>query len=213
MENALELAKAFRQKKHFSKEAWLKRGLNPSRPDVCSKLTLLMIRSTDQFIAAIESGASPDELRTVLEKGLDSFSESYFDTEENEYICELFYELGQMVGLNMSDEANSFMYGPGLAELLANQEEKKPVEVLENNCTKCGAILKTLILEKDKDSPPGCIIGRCQSCDELNLLEYEKDIKEIGFENYIAERFLEADNYTKEEVLKIFGKMKKSKKR
>ena len=213
MKEALELAKAFRQKKHFSKEAWLNRGLNPSAPDVCSKLTLLLIRCTDQFIAAIEADAGPDELKAVLKKGLNSFSEGYFDTEEKEYICELIYELGQMVDLNLSNEANSFLYGTELAKLLAKQKEQKPIDVLEFTCTGCSGSLRLQILRKRPGIPEGWVIARCIACDELNLLEFGKDAKEIRYENHYSEMTLDAGNYSRDQVLEIFTKMKESKKR
>jgi hypothetical protein len=208
MENALKLAKAFRQKKHFSNEAWLNRGLNPSPSDVCSRLTLLLIRSTDQFIAAIEAQASPDELRAVLKKGLDSFSESYFDTEEKEYICELIYELGQMVDLNISYEANSFLYGPELATMLMKQNDRKAVEILEFTCTKCATPLRIHIMQKAAGIPAGWVIASCNTCQELNLLDFKEGVKEMKFENYESKKTLSVDDLSKKEVIKLFNKMK-----
>src|SRR5688572_17028679 len=149
MENALKLAEAFRQKKHFSNEAWLHRGLNPSPADVCSRLTLLLIRSTDQFIAAIEAQASPDELRAVLKKGLDSFSESYFDT-----------------------------------------------------------LLRIHIMQKAAGIPAGWVIASCNTCQELNLLDFKEGTKEMKFENYQSEKTVSADEFTREEALNMLNEMK-----
>jgi hypothetical protein len=210
MKNVVETVRAFLQKDHFSDEAWRARGINPSDAAVSLKLTTLLNQSTDNFTAAIEANASPDKLKATLLKGLNTFSQDYFDTEEKEYICELFYELAQMANLNMSFELNSFLCGPALAEIYMKQKDRNPVEIVEYSCTKCAAVLRSHIMQKQAGIPAGWQIVRCEACDELNLLEFGNDIKEIRFENYKWETTLRADIHTKDQVLEIFYKMRNS---
>jgi hypothetical protein len=208
MKVALQAVKSFREKNHFSDEAWEERGLLPSNPEVIAQLALRLNECTDNVITGLTNEVSEEDLRSILKNGVARFEEDYFDSEEKEYVCELLYELAGYVNLNISNELNSMLYGSGLASLLAQANNREPVETVSQNCTRCAAILETKIMQKLKNVPGSWQIVRCNSCNELNLLTLGPGYKEIRFGNYVNLGTFGMHQHKLEDITKIFQKMK-----
>jgi hypothetical protein len=102
---------AFRQREKFSDEAWNKRGLNPSAQEISLKLTELFNRCADVLIDAVGKNASDKQLKTILKSHLSNFSKRAYDTEEKEFVCDLFYELAQILEIDFTDNLNRWLYG------------------------------------------------------------------------------------------------------
>jgi hypothetical protein len=108
----------FQSKDKFSDEEWNRRGLNPSANEMSFKLNVMFNRLAADLEEAIENGKSEKELSFILKKGLKQFPKSKYDTEEREFICDYFFELSEIVGVDFKDNLNKWMYGSVLVSFL-----------------------------------------------------------------------------------------------
>ncbi|MBO9561615.1 MAG: DUF4844 domain-containing protein [Niastella sp.] len=195
----------FKQRDKFSVQAWNERGLNPSGDELCQYLTAFFNVCTDKLVNAVNSEESTKALTTLLDSELNRLKRSDFDTEEREFICDLFHELASIVHVDLIEQLTKWLYGSVLATLMKIQRTLRPekiVETLRKPCTKCGTDLETLILRKEAGIPDySWDVVRCNNCAELNLLSHGPDVKEVRFGNYQMVEHLPKDEYTYEQAL------------
>jgi hypothetical protein len=195
----------FKQKDKFSIKAWNDRGLNASSSEMCTKLTQLFNSTADNLINAINEKSSSRQLKTTLKLDLSKFNKLDYDTEEKEFICDLFHELSNMVDIDFKDNLNMWLYGSVLTTLLKLKNiinPEKIVETLMQPCTNCGTQLESYILKKENGILQSSFyVVKCKNCKELNLLSCGPNIKQLKFGNYEYVETLNTSEYTFEQAL------------
>jgi hypothetical protein len=195
----------FKQRDKFSQSAWDDRGLNPSSAKQCVQLTQLFDLSADELIKAINNNCSNRQLKSLLKAGLKNFNKFDYDTEEKEFICELFQELAKIVNVDFNENLNKWLYGSLLTTLMKIQKALKPekiVKTLSQPCTKCGTQLETHILKKEEGiQETSWFVAKCNNCIELNLISPGPNVKEIRFGNYQCVDTLRMDEYNYDQAL------------
>src|SRR5688572_10153718 len=99
----------FKQRDKFSPTAWNDRGLNPSSSELCQQLKTLFNSCADNLIEAINRKYSNRELTSVLKNELFNVNKLEYDTEEKEFIVDLFYELSIIMGVDFKDNLNNWL--------------------------------------------------------------------------------------------------------
>jgi hypothetical protein len=195
----------FKQKDKFSTKAWNDRGLNPSSSELCNKLTQLFNSSAENLINAINLKSTSRQLKTTLKQELSKFNKLDYDTEEKEFICDVFHELSTIVDIDFKDDLNKWLYGSVLTILLKLKNiinPEKIIETLKQPCTNCGTQLESYILKKENGILESSFyIVRCKNCKELNLLSCGPNIKQLKFGNYEYVETLNTSEYTYEQAL------------
>ena len=205
MDEIIEKLKRFREKSKFSNSEWEKRGLNPSDSDLCIKMENLFNDCTDSLIDSVENNKNQRLIKKSLKNGLHSFDKLDYDTEEREFICDYFFELSQIVEIDIKNELNNWLYGFGLNAMIkvisAFKKPDKIVETLSQNCTKCNSKLETFILERQPDIPDTAYdIVKCKTCGEFNLIDKGAGIKRLKFGNYDWVEQLSKEEYNGEQA-------------
>jgi Domain of unknown function (DUF4844) len=102
----------FKHKEKFEEDSQIF-YLGLADPGLRKILTERINRAADDFNeVSLRPGATADEYREVIKKGLERFEQIYLDTEDRERICHYFEELMHIVGLESSGGIlNKFMYG------------------------------------------------------------------------------------------------------
>lgn len=189
----------------FSTQAWDERGLNPSSDELCQYLTSFFNASADKLIEKVKAHSSARQLKSVLKSQLSSLDKSQYDTEEKEFICELFHELATIVEVDFNANLNTWLYGSLLTTLMKIQKIIRPekiIETLRQPCTKCGTQLETHIMRKQEGiQETDWLVGKCNNCGELNLIIRKPNIKETRFGNYQWVDTLQMDEYNYEQAL------------
>ena len=184
---------AFKQRDKFSTKAWNDRGLNPSSPEICTQLSTLLNSCVEKLISALDTNTTSTQVKTILKTELSKTDKVNYDTEENEFICELFYELATITKVDIKRNLNKWLYGD-LAEFLKPQ---KNLETLTQPCSNCGTKLESYITQKEIGIPDSSwFIVKCANCKELNLLSPGPDIKELNFGNYEFIETLTKEQYS-----------------
>ena len=203
--NIVSKLKVFRQRDKFSVEGWNSRELNPSSDELCERLTFLFNDCADALIEAVGRQCSDRQLKSILTQHLNGLNRRDFDTEEREFIADLFYELSKILNIGFKHKLNSWMYGPVLAGLIGIiamiRGKEKVVETLSQDCDSCNTKLETLIFKKRDDVPDfGWDIIQCNSCNEYNLLDKGPN---VGYSrgNYRNVETLSKEEFTEEQAL------------
>lgn len=196
---------AFKNKEKFSASVWEERGLNPSPAEMCIYLQQFFNDCAARLILAVEKATTTAKLKALLKQQLGELNADDYDTEESEFICDLFYELGQIIGVDIDDALNAWLYGEhfGFLQKITDMVNKpKPVETLFSPCTDCAVELETHIIARQESIPhTGWIIGRCNSCNGLNLLSFGKGVKQLEHVNYGVAEILSPSEYNYEQAL------------
>lgn len=205
MQSQIDKLLDFKQKDKFAIQSWEERGLNPSSDELSKKLTKLFNECASNLITSVNQNNSSRQLKSVLEKTLSNFNHLDYNTEEKEFICDIFHELSNIVNVDFKDNLSKWLYGEALTNLLKLQKITNPQNIIETQkqaCTKCGIELETHIMRKEKGIPEtSWLVAKCNNCDELNLLSHGPDIKEAKFGNYQWVDALRMDEYTFEQAL------------
>lgn len=206
----------FKQRDKFSVQAWNERGLNPSSDELCQYLTAFFNTCADKLITEVKRESSSRRLKSLLNSGLSTLNKADYDTEEKEFIGDLFHQLAAIVNIDFNYSLNKWLYGPVLSTLLKIKQLLNPekiIETLKQPCTKCGVDLETYILKKEVGIPEySWDVVKCNNCGELNLLSNGPDIKHARYGNYRWVERISVDEYTYEQALirleqiKIFRK-------
>ncbi len=204
-QNQVDKLLLFKQRDKFSQSAWNDRGLNPSSTELCTQLTQLFDLCTDNLVKAINGKYSNRQLKSVLKSGLNNFKSLDYDTEEKEFICDLFHELASIVNVDFNENLNKWLYGSVLTTLMKIQKVLMPekiVKTLKQPCTKCETELETFIQRLEEGIPEtSWFVVKCNNCGELNLVSPGLDVKEIRFGNSQWIETLYKDEYTYEQAL------------
>ncbi|SFD17598.1 protein of unknown function [Chitinophaga sp. CF118] len=204
--NTINKLLALKRKDKFSAEEWERRGVNPSSSELCEQLTLLFNDALDALIKAVENNASGRQLKSILSQHLSGFSKSDYDTEEREFITDLFYKLASILNIEFKHQLNNWLYGIVLGTLIRIsslfRKARVVVETLSQECSNCKIQLDTFILERGDDIPDLCWdIIQCDSCNEYNLLNKGPHIRELRFGNYRWIEQLSKDEFSEEQAL------------
>lgn len=178
---------AYKQKNKFSDDAWESRGLIAPDIDLCKEMQLTVNEVIDNLLETIDSDNAAKSAKNILKNGLKLFDKIGFDTEEKEFIGDVFFELSNIVGINISSDLNKWLYGPLMNTLikLSKLKSEKIIKTLKQPCINCGIELESHIMKQEKGIPDiSWIIAKCKNCKELNLLSIGPDIKETKFGNY-----------------------------
>jgi len=194
---------AFRELEKFSDSAWEERGLIPSSGEVSEKPERVLNDCTDELILSVNFG-NRKQLE-VLKDALKKLPRSEYDTEEAELIVDYFFRLSTIVGVDMTNKLNRWLYG-GVLNLLFKvvklfSGKQKIVETLRQDCTKCNLKLETFIMQRQEGIPDSSwFIIQCNNCNEYNLLSKGPNIKEMKFGNYKLTEQLMKSEYDESEA-------------
>jgi hypothetical protein len=196
---------AFKNRDKFSTQLWNERGLYPPGDEICQAMTKLFDSCADNLIASINHNASKRQLKSVLKEGLSGFNDPDYNTEEKEFICDIFYELTTITDIDFKDDLSNLLYGPALTTLSKIYKFIRPereIETLSQPCTNCKADLQTYIMQKEKGLPDlSWFIIKCNKCSNLNLMSLVPGIKEFKYGNYQMVDTLSKEEYTQEQAL------------
>ena len=188
-QNKVDLLTAFKLRDKFSDQAWNNRGLNPSSSEISSNLTRLFNLSADELIEAVQNNASEKQLKSLLKYQLSKFNKLDYDTEEKEFICDLFFELAKIVNIDFKDNLSSWLYGSALTTLMkirAALNPRKVIETINQNCPTCKTSLDTFILKKEEGIPDySWMIVQCKNCKDYSIVNPGPNVKEMKFDNYL----------------------------
>ena len=195
----------FQRRDHFSHAAWEARGLNPSDEGLSRDLRSFFQDGAKELGHAVQAGQSQRKMKAMLLEGLGQLNKMQYDTEEREFIVDVFLELASIIGVNIRNDLSRWLYGGLLTALLAAGRFLRPERVVETRsqpCTKCGVALETKILQKKAGLPDGqWLVIRCNQCAEPNLLSLGPDVKKTRFGNYQWIDSLRKDEFTREQAL------------
>jgi hypothetical protein len=202
---AIEKLLAFKAKDKFSYSEWNDRGLNPSGDELCRKLEALFNECATLLIKEIESNPGSKKLKRILKNSFKKFNANDYDTEEKEFISDYFYKISQIIEIDFKKELNVWIYGYAFTLLINTvsffKGKEKIVEILSQDCTKCGSKLETFILRKEEGIPDhSWNIIKCNNCNEYNLTSNGPNIKQLRFGNYSMTEQLEKSAYTRDEA-------------
>lgn len=205
----LEKLEEFKTRNKFSADKWEERGIIPSGEDICSVLQQKFDTVSSSLINALNNDKPAKNLKAILKKGLNYFKIEDYDTEEKEFIGDLFFELAGILQIEDFGKAlDRWLYG----EILKKQ---KPIsredarEIRSQPCTKCGVLLETYATELDDKIPEtNWLIGLCNNCKEPNLLRPGGGIKALTAGNYIIIGSPHMQDYTLEQANEMLEQMK-----
>ena len=144
-------------------------------------------------------------MKNVLKQELSKFNKLDYDTEEKEFICDLFHEIATTINVDFKDNLNKWLYGSLLTTLLKIKNVLNPeqiVDTVKQPCTKCRTQLESYIMRREIGIPEyGWYLVKFKNCKELYLLSCGTDIKEIKFGNYEYVETLNKNEYTYEQAL------------
>ena len=122
--NELQINKLldFESRDKFSEKKWIETGINPSLSEVSQKLEKLFQELTERLINAIQKDEPKEQLSLILGQGLLKFKVVEYDTEEREFISELFNELSTIINIDFSQQLNTWLYGTLLANVFKKKE-------------------------------------------------------------------------------------------
>jgi hypothetical protein len=190
-----------RASKKFTDSDWKKRGLNPSDSEKVNEMIQLTDLCMDELFATIKSNPTEEEIRKILTNGLERFKTSYYDTEEKEFICDEFHKIGSIVGLDISDNLDEWLYGKTLSTIIElNKKKEVIVETKSVECSKCKSILNVQITETKPSAYSYWIIGRCNQCGEYNLLSTGENAGRMKFENFTLIKTLKTIENSEEQA-------------
>jgi hypothetical protein len=185
---------SLREKKKFTDSDWEKRGLNPSDSEIVNEMIHLTDICLDELLVDVKSNPSEKQLRKTLTKGLKRFKANRYDTEEKEFICDEFQKIGSILGLNIADNLNDWLYGKFLGTMLNLTKRKEViVDTKSIECSKCKLTLNLKITATRDGAPNYWIIGQCVQCGEYNLLITGQDAGGFKFENFVSVEILDSN--------------------
>ncbi|AYB30490.1 DUF4844 domain-containing protein [Chryseolinea soli] len=205
----LEKLMTLREKRKFTSADWERRGLNPSDPEVIEEMTRLTNMCLDELLADAQSDASEKQMKRILIKGLKRFDTTCYDTEEKEFIGDEFYKIGQLIGINIGDNLNDWLYGKFLGTMIRLTKKKEVIiETRSSPCTACNTPLNLDITSK-QDGVPNCwIICQCNLCEEYNLLSSGEDAVGLRFGNFKSVETLDGNEHSEEDAVTRLNQIK-----
>lgn len=201
----IEALKEFISRDKFSDEVWNKRGLNPSAPEMSSFLGSFFNDCASNLILKLESGTRRRSLKLYLKSSLRRLNKYDYDTEEKEFIGDLFMELAEITGVDIKRMLNRWLYGYVLVFLLELVKFIRPEKVLasfKKKCSTCNAELELQVLKKgERGISATWVIMQCKFCNGYELLSDGEDSKMTRFVNCHSVEYLPKDEYSYEQAL------------
>ncbi|MCG2613762.1 DUF4844 domain-containing protein [Terrimonas sp. NA20] len=201
----VKLLGEFISRDKFSDEAWNKRGLNPSAPEMSSFLGSFFNDCALNLTGMIESGTKEKKLKLYLKSSLRSLNRWDYDTEEKEFICDLFMELAHIVGVDIRRMMNRWLYGYVLVFLMELVRFIRPERVLERHkerCSQCNAEMEVLVLKKgERITPRTWMILQCGACNGYDLHSDQENSRLTRYVNCHPVEYLPKDEYSHEQAL------------
>ena len=108
---------AFRDTKKFQCTEPEFRLLNPSLPSVTQAMEVALNQCATDLSSLVQCGMEPGQFTACIAASLRSV-EKPFDTEDREYLCYYYNQLGQCVGVKVGPLLNRWLYGFLLSKLL-----------------------------------------------------------------------------------------------
>lgn len=215
--DSIQKVREFIDSDKLSAQDWDDRGLHPSDDEVIEQMKTIIDGAGFKLIHGLEQGYSVDRLHTVLRITLNATDQSLFDTEELEFIGDLFHQLAAIVQIELGNDLDEWMYGmKGLSEMPLPVGSFIPEEenIISQRCVSCGKPLRTTIVEDDGQEPgiEMWIIGRCTNCRDFNLVFIDAKVKEVHIRNYESVGSLSGDKYTAEEANRFIEELRKKNK-
>ena len=162
----------------------------------------------DELIESVENDASITQMKQVMKPYIQHLrSLSITETEEREYATFVYYELSQVVSVDLAFTLNTVLYGWVLTALTTNPFAKKKkwldtvnvTKTIDNTCAKCKCCMVTRIIdypkregEQEEKIVDMRAIVNCKVCGEMNLiLITEKGDLAHSYDYYIREEIPE----------------------
>jgi hypothetical protein len=201
----LDRLSEFQQRDLFAAGKWQARGLNPSAPELSGGLANFFHHCARELAGAVAADNSTRKQKKILTTALAQLNKTHYDTEEREFIVDIFGELAAIIGVDIRAALSRWLNGTVLTSMLAIARALRPervVEVLSQPCTQCGILLESQVMRKRADIPDArWMIIRCKNCRELNLLSPGPGIEQLRFGNYEWVESLSRDEYSHEQAL------------
>lgn len=214
MEN-VEIVKLviFKRRDKFSAEAWSARGLNPSDENVCRRLEIFFNRIANKLIKNIEEGGTVEQNKNLLKQHLFALDSSGYDTEEKEFICDLFFELSTVLKVQFEREVQKWLYDNELYSYREPLPGKQAIlETYSQNCEVCDNKLESFVIDKEESIPAmDWLIVRCKSCKGYNIINLSSGIKQLKFGDYIVVEQLPKSKFTVDAIRERMEQLKNSK--
>jgi hypothetical protein len=203
--NIIDRLSLFKHKDKFSLEIWERRGLIQSDKEMCDGLNSIFNKIIDELTDEIDKNQTTNKLKSILKNGLKSINKANYDTEEKEFICDVFIELSGIVNIDIKADTNKWLYGSAINLILQAQKlikSKKVALTLTQPCFKCGVQLETIITEIETNIPSDSwLIVKCNNCKAFNLISIGPNIKGLRFEGYERIESLSKTEYTQEQAI------------
>ncbi|HEV2480067.1 MAG TPA: hypothetical protein VGS79_10380 [Puia sp.] len=194
----------FQERDLFSNAAWEARGLNPSASELSGELNIFFHEVARELTRLIAENAPNRRLKATFIDALDQLPKGRFDTEEREFIAELFAELAAIVSVDIRRAVSRWLYGPILTALLTIakllRRPERVVATRSQPCRQCNTSLQMQILRTRKDFPDtSWLIVRCKACGELNLLEPGPGVGQFRYVDCEGVEILPKEEFTTHE--------------
>jgi hypothetical protein len=108
----------FRKEEHFSDAKWHKRGLSPPGEGSSEYLQYIIENCAAELIKIAPKSGSERKMKQILKHWLSCLKASDYEREEQEYICEVFSKLAEIVRLNPERLLSAWMYGAIISYLI-----------------------------------------------------------------------------------------------
>lgn len=213
-EQKIEKLEEFIKRDKFSEEAWNQRGLLPSSDEMSQELSAFFNATAQKLIKNIEKNSASKTLQKTFNSQLATLEKDDFDTEENEFVCDLLYELASLVEVEISEDLNNWLYGSTLDTISYLQEmfeSQKKVEIIEQVCTKCSSMIEFIIKDiDDHTAQTDWLVAECVTCLELNLIPTGKNIRLQNYGTYLVKEQLDGKDYNQHQAIQYLEQLKKS---
>lgn len=213
MRLTIEQLTAFKNRKKFSPDAWIERGLHPSNGEISAHLELSFNDCTDGLLQALDAKAPLAQIESILQKNLSSLNRAHYDGDEKQFICGMFSELSSILHIDMKESLENWLHGEAMTLLKLHEkiQSEKGLQGRKQSCTKCNLELETQIIKRKKGLPEtGWLVVACNNCNELNLVSLGPGVREAKFINYRWIETLRTADYTHEQALQKLEELKKS---
>ena len=95
----------------FSEEQWVTRLAKPSSEEKCKMMDEIINKTIEELLVVLQSNYDPEKLKQTMSMSLVQQDNFEFDTEEIEFLCDVFVEVSKIVQVNISKELNKWLYG------------------------------------------------------------------------------------------------------
>lgn len=175
----------YKAKNKFSNKEWQKRNVNPSDKGTNMRMNNLVNICIDEITHSKD--VSEKSIASIIDENLEIANKSWFDTEETDFIFDIYYELSEILKITSLVKEFRKIYFYHQQNKIYNSEIHEGHEMVD--CKKCGQKLEMIILEQINDYIETIdeeftwTIVTCNFCNELNILKQPKSAKRTVFES------------------------------